>query len=1808
MPIDLSMLDGPTVRPDQPEAKLVAQVKTNPQEDAYDSQVEAQPWVDKALDDAITNASNPHVRQILLEEKANRQAKPKPIDMSMLDQPKPAVDLSMLDQPKPKVDLSMLQPQQTNLQKATGSAMAGIDFLSGVPGMVAGGLAGAGKFLTSGDPAAASQTMDDTSKLFQVSHWLEQAGIPKEYLHNDRAQQALSTALNYAPEHAGSWVQDFAKAHGVSDSTAVALATQVHTLITAAEFGLPTHQLAKGAKLSPMDIRNARDKLGYKPNVDETAAPERGQDVNTGVNLPPDASIDPQTTQGDMLGQPGVQDMPWKTDENGMPYKEDISQVNEPSLFDPPQQGMEPQSPLPGATPDMFPKDDLAGKYRKTAKGEIEKTEQPPQTLPKNWPEARDKYGNIAPQWYVDNIERQGEHKPSVEQPDSVPYYPENPTVTQDAHNATQVDKAWDQFNAEKSAQEQAQFQGEKDMQRMGATPTRGRYSAGNKQRGSVDIPGPLADLGEYIRNKIIRRVGEDNRSRIVHRATFGEGRVQPGEWVSPNRDLAENVYGKGDHRGTPKIITDALPAKDLYEVHPGGWIYAPHGTDISGVVRHVAPDGTKVTMKDVLDKAGKTVGEVPHYDGRPRAMQEQAAASTRKPSMSNRQRGVIDPEVFLGKFPEFAASKVKDGFGKLKQVFHGTSKDKDFKKFNTGLRGAWFTESPSDASAYAKDNDSKDVKWDWKTNTYNTKNNADRVHPVYLNIKNPYTVTHQDFKYLNSSGNYAQLQRNFFATLKGKGYDGVYFPEHDGGIYRHSENAESHAVWVAFNQDQIKSALSFDKDQPKTLGSPTKGSQSGAIDFGALFGKKPNTGVSAGDQVNGLSKDNVKDIIARALTTSETLEAFKSKLDLFSDDAAWQNGIVAHAQDMWLDKTGFMDSYGKSVFSQLSPTDKKMTADLRSWPIFANEENPKQLPAKADVHIASRFTSPTSVIRRISNPQARQFLNWAISNAQEIANSGQRLYQRLVETQEKASKLSRKEQLGMYKTVLKFDGTQNTQLRDLGLQWPTADMLRKDGLSDYQIEAYQELTKGLDNSYSMIEQVSHDNGLIPPERIPGWFPHTWLGSYRVLISDKDGLHTMRAYDTKYGQMWGERAARKEFPDHIVKTEDPSPSINDKTVVDAMMQAIGVFKKSDALGQAIMTKLGRMDQWQTRGIIKEALERQGVKGFDAESGIKNDIPFLGGRAHNDRILAAYQRYMEHVSQFYVNSRVAKEVKAPLTDNADLLEHTPQLQRYLNDFVSNVTGHAINHDILPSEVLRQIAIHLGLPPNIGINALTGLGKYMIMVRLRVPNPRFMMANGIQSLTQMGDIFQVHTERMIAQEKGENVQVGSPVKAMSTMLSAWSKVMNDGNWEPWARGAVQYAKDRDIISVFMSDHVDPIKQTDTIGKTMSTILDKPNNGIEKHNRLATYLAHVAYNLDAKMPPREAYEAAANQVDLAMGNYNQMHQPQMYRNLGIGGQLLRPFALLRNVYLGKGALAMQTLLDGFKTSPKAAAYGSVNMAQYLGAWVIFAGTSGMIGANEYDALAKAYNSFVKPDNMLPRAGELARKWGMPNWLIYGLVSSWSENAPNIGPSLAAPAMNEATGIPAIDAGKHMLGLGLEAGKAAFSDTGANQTEMYEHGRALAPNMAQPWIEKMIADKQGGVTPQATKFDNGYRRTPTDFAVVASTGARTQRETEARDIHGLSKYMEATDKDWKSTQVSKIVDGLLGIGPDNSREVIIKALEANKGFDADSLKLAIKKEMDRRFTDFSTEEIKDLMNANTPAERAYKAQRYNELHRIGK
>ena len=148
-------------------------------------------------------------------------------------------------------------------------------------------------------------------------------------------------------------------------------------------------------------------------------------------------------------------------------------------------------------------------------------------------------------------------------------------------------------------------------------------------------------------------------------------------------------------------------------------------------------------------------------------------------------------------------ARAADQGYDTSSPLYHGTSKDADFKKFKDSRHGTWTTTDPESASMYARENDSKGLVYD--RGKYEPVNSADRVLPLYGKpLQNPYTGPVPDS--IRTASNYKKAQSDWFDQLKRQGYDGV---DMGGGVRVDFDNANLRSQFAPFDpKNQGKSML----------------------------------------------------------------------------------------------------------------------------------------------------------------------------------------------------------------------------------------------------------------------------------------------------------------------------------------------------------------------------------------------------------------------------------------------------------------------------------------------------------------------------------------------------------------------------------------------------------------------------------------------------------------------------------------------------------------------------------------------------------------------------------------------------------------------------------------------------------------------------------------------------------------------------------------------------------------------------------------------------------------------------------------
>jgi GNAT superfamily N-acetyltransferase len=235
-----------------------------------------------------------------------------------------------------------------------------------------------------------------------------------------------------------------------------------------------------------------------------------------------------------------------------------------------------------------------------------------------------------------------------------------------------------------------------------------------------------------------------------------------------------------------------------------------------------------------------------------------------------------------------FGNSKVVDADGNPLVVYTGTSKDFDFSKFKIPKNGAWFTGSPEEASAYAKENDS--MGFEWEGGRLVEVNAASRVMPVYLKIENPYTLTEEERDTLFKADNYKRAQGVIFERAKARGFDGVDF---------------GNGIWVVIKEpNQIKSAIgnigTYDSKKAdiryKRSEKPTP-SQAGKEALAVLEStgmQLPPAEPGRVERVKAAAKSAAENPAMTIASAKQAISKFLDKMEVaaFSGDAAFNNDV----------------------------------------------------------------------------------------------------------------------------------------------------------------------------------------------------------------------------------------------------------------------------------------------------------------------------------------------------------------------------------------------------------------------------------------------------------------------------------------------------------------------------------------------------------------------------------------------------------------------------------------------------------------------------------------------------------------------------------------------------------------------------------------------------------------------------------------------------------------------------------------------------------------------------------------------------
>lgn len=1049
-------------------------------------------------------------------------------------------------------------------------------------------------------------------------------------------------------------------------------------------------------------------------------------------------------------------------------------------------------------------------------------------------------------------------------------------------------------------------------------------------------------------------------------------------------------------------------------------------------------------------------------------------------------QRGAIDPDTFLSLIPKISGTRVVDAMGKLKQVFHGTSKDVPFKDVKANKNGAWFTDNPKDASSYAMQNDSQGHAY--VNGRFVPTNTASRVMPVYLDIKNPLIVNdHQWAKdLLFKSENYTKAQREVVARAKSMGYDGIKI----GG--------DLDNTWVAFDKSQIHSALS-----PNTKLGQTKigGSQRGAIGF------KPDT------PFEKFEKSLPAPYKGRAKELWADLEAKKAKPDFIANK---KEGVVAdHIKTI----TGQEPNYVPITKPYKEIRDQILAdKDINGTKVGQQLVSGAKMYAQQTKNLAIRFTA--DVVN-------------ASKKAQEVAT-----YNKLFADGGIISsweKLSKAEQAGLWDVIKKYKMK----------EWLDSARLREEGLNGNQIYAYNRGRQHLEQTINDInaERTAHGESEITP--MPGYFPSRWKGNFYFEVHKlhEDGRAELVRIETgnwKGIQGKGGLAAvrdrfAKEHPEYQVGEIVERPRYGDQkqtySLFDNLLDTIGRDTPDREVLDRVFEQYAAEQADKTRQFRRHFDINSGVEGYRGDSVAKS--------SYDNALDAIYslEGYMRDAHNYIETKRAAREINAMLYDK-DLTKAQPNAMSYIRqywDFSNGVEPQmAKMFDYIPEQMARSVGLSRYTPKSL----VQDMKRNMMIFFLGFNRPVFLLSQAVQSL-QFMPAYMLRMKADLGIKGWDSMIVSAQTKGYFDTVMGMSK---SEKMTPLGKEAHKFAVEQRIVDPHF---LDEIKNS---GSRVTNDLTKMVTGqtslmwTEKFARSNAFYSFVHMLENSGLKGNDLFKAAADATDIAMTNYVTHERAMIYKHFGIVGDMASPLTTFKHNYFS------QLYLYGKEALKNPSAEYAKPLLAFLTTAYVVGGYMGLPGRQELDwiiDMARAHGLVnPKTKNVTQTlASTTAKMQTGKDTVRYGVFSG--ATGMDVSPTFSAASLIPDHGVsqmfPVVTKAAEMAGNvakvgGKELGRM-FGGQGSTVVDRAQLLKSVTPPAFKAGAEMVNQNPRTGMIPNPNDHMTGdVRRGPpsiTDKNWLASgLGTNSIPESEQRTAAYQSKLQEDAIKQAKQTIIGQVKD----------------------------------------------------------------------------
>jgi len=469
------------------------------------------------------------------------------------------------------------------------------------------------------------------------------------------------------------------------------------------------------------------------------------------------------------------------------------------------------------------------------------------------------------------------------------------------------------------------------------------------------------------------------------------------------------------------------------------------------------------------------------------------------------------------------------------------------------------------------------------------------------------------------------------------------------------------------------------------------------------------------------------------------------------------------------------------------------------------------------------------------------------------------------------------------------------------GVEEPSDIMLSNEGLTRPEIDAYRNLRKGFDKFWDeVLAPVALKVGFELPQKIPGYFPMTWFGDYRVWGKNKIvGDPNYGKYDIAYGvnSISEAKAIIKEMtekhPTHEFLREDVTNVHKEFTSTpEAFLDAIRLFGRNSETGKILYESMSEIQL--RRGASKHRLARnpdrtQGYAGSYEETGrVLNpfsDSKNLGRPKTLVNFERSIENYIETGVRYAKNKEVTWDIDAALKDDK-FREKFPNAV----GLSENLKDYYLGADKFLGKALDKAMIDLGVSTNLPrevLSSIAGMVMYTKVMALRVP---FYIAQGLQ------DVF-VAPRMLELQGKGVD---GSMTKALLKGTTEWlsgKDRVEDIRW------AVEYGivdpKFAEQITFIPSIRGKKANLKDVVNTLTGNRLSA---AIDQSIRLKSYLSFLNFFESAGIKGVEARELAARHSLDTMVEYESWKRSPMFREMGTAGNAFSPLSTFTNNLLNR------------------------------------------------------------------------------------------------------------------------------------------------------------------------------------------------------------------------------------------------------------------------------------------------------------------